>query len=99
MNRSEIVDVVLSALRSQLELDGGDVDPATADESSVLLGSEALVDSLGLVNVIIEVEQVLLDEHDLSVTIVDEKAMSEARSPFRTVGTLADHVVQALGQG
>jgi hypothetical protein len=39
------------------------------------------------------VEQRVESQHDVSVTLANDKAMSARNSPFRTVGVLADHVV------
>ena len=50
------------------------------------------MDSLGLVNLIVSVEQNIEDDFDVSITIADERAMSQKHSPFRTVGTLADYI-------
>jgi acyl carrier protein len=100
MDRSTVDNIVCEALRNQLEADGEAPDGVGLE--AVLLGSDALVDSLGLVNIIIEIEQVLLDEHDVSVTLVDEKAMSQRNSPFRTVDTLSEYtteLVQSAGAG
>ena len=44
------------------------------------------------------VEQAVEDELGASVTLADEKAMSQSTSPFRTVGTLAAYVWRQLGE-
>jgi hypothetical protein len=52
-----------------------------------------VLDSLGVVQLIVEVEQRVEQAHGISVTLANDKAMSQKNSPFRTVGVLADHVV------
>jgi acyl carrier protein len=94
MDRTTVDNIVCEALRNQLEADGEVRDGVGME--AVLLGSDALIDSLGLVNIIIEIEQVLLDEHDISVTLVDEKAMSQRNSPFRTVDTLSAYTTELV---
>jgi acyl carrier protein len=94
MERTELVTIVTQAVQGQLELAGDSETPV--DEESVLLGSDTLIDSLGLVTVIIEVEQAVLERYDVSVSLVDDKAMSARNSPFRTVGSLADHAFAAV---
>ncbi len=61
-----------------------------------LFGQEGKLDSLGLVNMIVAVEERLDEEFGLAITIADEKAMSMHNSPFRTVGSLIDYIVQIL---
>ena len=59
---------------------------------TVLFGKDGKLDSLGLVTLLVIIEQNIEDELDVSITIADERAMSQKRSPFRTIGTLADYI-------
>ncbi len=95
LDRDSSIEMIVNAVQAQIELDGSD-ETGPVTEATSLLGEDASIDSLGLVNVVIEVEQGVLDEHGASITVVDERAMSQASSPFRTVGTLADYVVQLV---
>ena len=45
-------------------------------ESINLYGGEGKLDSLGLVNLLVAIEQKIEDKYDIHVTIADEKAMS-----------------------
>ena len=63
---------------------------------TVLFGKNGQLDSLGLVNLLIIIEQNIEDEFDVSVTIADEKAMSQKHSPFRTIGTLTNYINMLL---
>lgn len=81
------LNLAQSSLRDVLASRGRPV-PESLSPDSPLLGKGALVDSIGLVTVIMEFEQRLSDA-GVSVTLVSEKAMSAGRSPFRTLGTLA----------
>ena len=57
-----------------------------------LFGGNSILDSLGLINLIVAVEQNIEDEFDISLTLADERAMSQRHSPFRTVGSLVDYI-------
>ncbi len=57
-----------------------------------LFSSEGLLDSLGLVNFIICIEEKMEDYTGESVTIADKKAMSQKNSPFKSVKTLAKYL-------
>ena len=63
---------------------------------TVLFGKDGKLDSLALVNLIVVIEQNIEDEFDVSITIADERAMSQKHSPFRTIGTLADYIDMLL---
>lgn len=77
-------------------------DQRPADEQlldasdSILFGREGKLDSLGLVNLILAVEERLASELDVTITLADERAMSRKGSPFRTVQSLADYVAERL---
>ena len=58
---------------------------------TVLFGESGALDSLGLVNLIVTVEQTLEETFGVSLTLADEKAMSMRNSPFRSVKTLAEY--------
>lgn len=72
--------------------------PETITGDTVLVGKDAVLDSLGVVSLIVEVEQRVEAEHGVSVTLANDKAMSQRNSPFRTVGVLADHVVATAAE-
>ncbi len=59
---------------------------------TVLFGNNGKLDSLGLINLLVTVEQNIEDEFDINLTIADERAMSQKQSPFRTIGTLVDYI-------
>jgi acyl carrier protein len=100
MQKAEIIDLVLTSLRDVLAEMGAAPpasEPVSADTQ--LVGRSAVLDSLGLVRLILEVEQRLSDTHDVVVTLADERAMSQQRSPFRTVATLADYIEMLAKEG
>ncbi len=97
MDRTGIRDLVAACLHDVLEeQDALPADPLT-DETR-LLGRAAVLDSLGLVRLILEVEQRLAEAHEVHVTLADERAMSQAKSPFRTVGTFSDYVATLIDE-
>lgn len=95
MNRSELMDLIVTTLHDLLA-----GDPARADvsieEGTRLYGPEGLLDSLRLVSLVLDLEQEINDRLDTAITIADSRAMSQQRSPFRTVGSLADYIVGLL---
>jgi|TARA_B100001250_G_scaffold414630_1_gene454996 acyl carrier protein len=57
-----------------------------------LYGGKSSLDSLGLVNFIVALEQDIEDQFDIIITIADDKAMSLKNSPFRTIGSLEQFI-------
>ena len=63
---------------------------------TTIYGNDSRLDSLGLINLIVAVEQNVEDKFDITITLADERAMSQEISPFRTVGSLADYIEMIL---
>jgi acyl carrier protein len=63
-----------------------------------LFGANSLLDSSALVSLLVEVEQQINDAVGTEILVADERAMSQRRSPFRNIGTLAEYVVMLLNE-
>lgn len=94
--RDTIVKLVISVF---LELKH-DPDTAAMPEPTVETrlygGAQGNLDSVGLVALIAGVEDRVFEALGKVVIIADERAMSQVRSPFRTVGTLAEYIESLL---
>jgi acyl carrier protein len=66
--------------------------PEDLSEETAIFGREGFLDSLSLVTVVLSIEQQVNDEYGVTITIADDRAMSQRHSPFRTIGSLADYV-------
>lgn len=65
-------------------------------EGEILYGSGSRLDSLGMVNLIVAVEQRIQVELGQNIDLTDEKALSQNNSPFLTVKTLSDYIASLL---
>ena len=65
---------------------------------TVLFGGSCDLDSLGLVTLLAAIEQRIEDELGISITLADERAMSQKYSPFRTIGTLKDYILMLINE-
>jgi acyl carrier protein len=63
-----------------------------------LYGGNSALDSLALVNLIADLEDLISEEFGQEVVLADEKAMSQQTSPFRTVESLTDYITTLLGK-
>jgi acyl carrier protein len=66
------------------------------EPTEILFGKEGKLDSLDLVNLVVMIEEKLEDDLDISVSIASDKAMSQKRSPFRDIQSLADFLVMLI---
>ena len=64
---------------------------------TVLFGESGNLDSLGLLSLLVAVEQEIETEFHVTINLtVDESAMSEEFSPFRVIGALTSHISEFL---
>lgn len=91
IDRTVALSIVLSALRDAVEQNGGDA--SQVNDETVIVGPGAVIDSIGVVSLIVDIEQRLEMDHEVSVTLANDRAMSQRNSPFRTASVLADHIL------
>jgi hypothetical protein len=96
MTRQEILALVLGALATinQVRPIGEQFIP---EAETPLLGQHAVLSSLELVTFILEVETRLVEQFAFQMTLADERAFSQARSPFRRPSALAEYIVTSAG--
>lgn len=85
---------LIEILTNFLEEEIGEVIELKAD--SKLFGGSGPLDSMSLVNLLVELEEYIEDEFDTSVTLADEKAMSRRTSPFSRVDNLLNYLNEKL---
>ena len=66
--------------------------------TTIILGKESILDSLGIVNFIVAVEQNIEDTFDLSITLADERALSQTESPFSTIQSLTNYIEMLIDE-
>lgn len=90
MDTEKIKELVLNCMTQQL--DGANL---TLTLETALIGSERVLDSMGLVNLLIDIESTLAEEN-IDITLMSENAMSSRISPFRTIGSLIRYIDEIL---
>ena len=95
MDRSQVMEIVLGAMRacnrgraadSQLEV----------SETARLFGGGSPLDSLGLVALLIDIEDACA-ERGITIVLSDERALAQSRSPFRDVPSLVEYIGALAG--
>ena len=97
IDRTLALEIVLSALKDAVDQNGGDTSGVT--DETVIVGPGAVIDSIGVVSLIVDIEQRLEMDHQVSVTLANDRAMSQRNSPFRTAAVLADHILTTVREG
>lgn len=69
----------------------------TSLSSDTLLYCEGgSLDSMALVNLIADIEDALSEQFSISIALADEKAMSARHSPYRSVTSLTEAVMERM---
>ena len=71
-------------------------DQISSNLESSIYGGSSNLDSMGLVSFIVGVEQSIEDKFDQSISLADEKAMSQKSSPYQNINSLADYILKLL---
>lgn len=61
-----------------------------------LYGEKSVLDSMGLVYLITDIEEKISDKFSKNIVLADEKAMSQKTSPFRDVESLTKYIQNLL---
>ena len=76
----------------------GAVLPADFGPDTRLFGSHGVFDSMGLVSLIVAIEESISDAYGVEVTLADERAMSQKRSPFLTIASLSSYTQELIDE-
>jgi len=92
--KERITKLILDILEEMV--DSGQIELETAIKSDMeLYGESGDLDSMGLVSLVLTLEQAIESELGVCVALADEKALSQSRSPYRNVDSIAEY---AIGQ-
>tara|TARA_B110000438_G_C15373247_1_gene461491 strand:+ start:39 stop:344 length:306 start_codon:yes stop_codon:yes gene_type:complete len=96
--KEKILNAIFRSIEELNESSDKGLLTINGDETK-LFGRDGELDSLGLINLIVLVEQNIEEDFDIIITLADEKAISQKRSPFRNVGTLKNYIFSLINQG
>lgn len=96
-SRAALLDLITTGLRERIEQSKRPMPPAI-DEETRLIGKEAVLDSLALVTLIVDLEERIEEDLGVVLSLTDDRAMSQRSSPFRSVGALVGYIEELIGQ-
>jgi acyl carrier protein len=95
MDKNKINEIVFGVINEYISSNDIKVSEELT-KNTALIGSSRILDSMGLVNVIVDIETAFLDE-DVEISLTSEAAMSGRISPFRSIGSLCNFIARQLG--
>ena len=94
MDVAEIEQIILKMLEESV--DGIEPMIGSLNLESVLLGENAVIDSLSLVNLIVDLEEEINDMTGVLISLTDDEAVFAEPSPYSSVKNLALYVIHLL---
>ena len=89
-------EIILNIIYSSIDEINLDLDEKVEkNEAEELFTTNSKLDSMGLVSLIVTVEEKIQQHFGVDITLADDKAMSQTRSPFRTIESLT-HYIEGL---
>ena len=95
MTREKIDQIVEQVVRDYCE--ENDIK-AEVTQNTHLIGASSIMDSVGLVSTVVDIESALLEE-GVDISLTSETPMSARISPFRTIGSLCSFIERELEDG
>jgi D-alanine--poly(phosphoribitol) ligase subunit 2 len=95
--RERVESAVYRAIDAVNRLQPPDAQYAKSADAR-LFGTGFGLDSIELVTFAMELEEQIRQEFGVSLIVADERAVSMKRSPFATVGTVVDFIVERLAE-
>jgi acyl carrier protein len=97
VDKKKIHAIIFKALHNlNQELDSD--RKISVNEHTRLFGTDAVLDSLSLVSVIVDVETEISNDLGRTISLTDDRAMSSEVSPFTDVNSLTDYILTVLAE-
>jgi acyl carrier protein len=96
INRGDIANIVISTIQEVALESKTPLPPWPLEEDTELLGPRAVLDSMGLVTLIVVLEQKIEEAYRILLALATEQAMSQENIPFQDVRSLTDHICSLL---
>jgi acyl carrier protein len=87
-----LVEAAIRELNEELHYDS----LVNVNEDTVIFGGEDGIDSLSLAALVVGLEVEVEEEFGRQVLLADERAMSMHNSPYRTIRSLSDLILERL---
>ncbi len=92
MSFKEISELVVKTVSQSLS-ESGETSIVVSPET-ILFGEGSVIDSLTLVNVIVDIEEMLFEEYGEAYYLTDDDAVFREPSPFSSVNSLTDYIIE-----
>jgi acyl carrier protein len=97
MNKEQFVEQQIIEILTEINESLPEDEQISVSPNTVLFGNGALIDSLSLVSLIVDLETKLSMDFDKEIVLTDDRAMTRKISPFENVQTLKEYILELVG--
>jgi hypothetical protein len=98
MSKKDAVESIIVEALTTLNKERGSDEQIDITPGTALFGPDALLNSLELVSVMVDIETLSADQFGQPVSLTDDKAMERDPVPFLSVSTLTAYILELLGE-
>ena len=98
MSKNEKILKIMHNAFKDISEQVGNSEISTCDDNMKLFGSDATIDSLTLVSLIVDLETQLSEAFECEISLTDDRAMTREISPFDTFGSLRDYIEELISE-
>lgn len=95
MEKEKITKIVISAVSSLVETLPAE-QKFTVDQNTILFGTGTKIDSLSLVSIIVDLEEVFASDYNIEISLTDDRAMMRKQSPFDSISAMVDYIDELI---
>ena len=95
-NKILIEDLIYEVIENHNNLNPKDLHLKKSSETT-LAGNDGRLDSLGLINFLVEVESNLQKDLKNDISIIDEALLVNADGPYKNIKTLIEFILSKIG--
>ncbi len=97
MDKHTILEIVINQVE-QLKETLPDNQKFEVNPNTVLFGPGSNIDSLSLVSIIVDLEMLFSNDHNIEISLTDDRAMARERSPFNSIQSLVDYITELVNE-
>lgn len=98
MLTEDAVHTIIFQALTNVNAERGPDEQLDIGSTTILFGTDAVLDSLSLVSVIVDVEAAVSEASGRDVVLTDDRAMSQEVSPFSDVSSLTAYILLLLSE-
>lgn len=98
MNTDKIKQTILETIENYLKIEK-QLSNFSYNENYKLFGGDGVLDSMDLVQLIVQIESDLFEKYSIEISIANERAMSKRNSPFSKIKYLLEFIIEEINLG